>query len=283
MRKPDIFGAVSCCLTVSFIVLCLGTACQGQEGPRAGADPTTITVRGSKNVSPVAEIWAVAFAQTSEALRIDVVGTGTSEGIEDLLEGRAEIAMASRPMSPEESSTARQRGLEIRETVVARMGIGVVVNASNPVSSMTFGQLADVFSGAVRNWESVGGPDQAIVVVRKESGWSPEFFRSRILGDREFGADAMIVDSKEETVAEVGVRPWSIGFTGLAESLPAQDQVRLLRLVNDTSDEDATYALSRPLFFYTLADSQVVEPFLEFVLGDEAQEQVLGTGLYPAE
>ena len=93
----------------------------------------------------------------------------------------------------------------------------------------------------------------------------------------------MIVGSKEETVTEVGDRPWSIGSTGLAESIPAQDRVRLLKLVDDASVGDATYALSRPLFFYTRADSRIVEPFLEYVVGGAAQEQVLGTGLYPLE
>jgi len=265
------------------MLVCSVIVCHGQQGTRATADQTTIKVRGSSNVSPLVEKWAPAFADTSQALPIDVLATGSSEGIGELLHGRADIAMSSRPMSPEESAIAHQRGLEIRETVVARMGIGVVVNAANPVSSLTFGELADVFSGAASGWQELGGSDEPILVVRKESGWSPGLFRRKILGEREFGADAVIVDSKEAVVAEVGVRPWSIGFTGLAEAIPDLDRVHLLRLVNDISDEDATYALSRPLFFYTLADSPTVQPFLEFVVGSEAQGLIIGTGIYPAQ
>jgi phosphate transport system substrate-binding protein len=280
------FGsAISILRTFAIAAILIGTgaACQERGGEPAATEPTTIIASGSSNVAPLAEIWAAAFGESTEALDIRIADTGSSEGIADLLAGRADIAMASRPMSPEESAAAQESGLELRETVVARMGIGVIVNSSNPVSSLNFEQLAEVFSGALRNWESVGGPNQPVVVVRKETGWSPDFFRRTILGDREFGADAVIADSKEGIVAEVGDRPWSIGFTGLAASIPAQDRVRLLKLVDDASGGDTTYALSRPLFFYTRADSRIVEPFLEYVVGSEAQEQVLGTGLYPLE
>jgi phosphate transport system substrate-binding protein len=233
-------------------------------------------------VYPLALKWAPGFSEAFPEYRIDVRDTGSSEGIEDLLAGRADVAMASRPMSAEEASTARARGLDIRETEVARMGIAVIVNASNPVSEMSFRQLAKVFSGDAQNWREVGGSDQPIVVVRKVSGWSPDLFRHEILGGREFVPGAIVVDDKEDVVAEVEIRPWSIGFTGLAQALPAIDRVHLLRLTNDLSDKDATFALSRPLYFYTLADSPIAKPFLKYVLGDEAQQLVLGTGVFPA-
>jgi ABC-type phosphate transport system substrate-binding protein len=115
-----------------------------------------------------------------------------------------------------------------------------------------------------------------------QGGTHPDLFRDEILGDRDFAADAVVVDSKEDVVAEVENRPWSIGFTGLAEALPELARVSLLRLTNDRSDEDATYALSRPLYFYTVADSPSAQPLLEFVLGPEVQEQIQDVGVFPA-
>ena len=108
------------------------------------------------------------------------------------------------------------------------------------------------------------GQTKPITVVRKESGWSPDFFRRRIMGDKDFVAEAVIVDSKEEVVAEVVDRPWSIGVTGMPEAIPALDRLSLLRLVSESSDEDSTYALSRPLFFFTVEGSPSVGHFLEF-------------------
>ena len=103
------------------------------------------------------------------------------------------------------------------------MGIAVIVNRDNPVSSVTVGKLAEIFSGGIGSWQTVGGPDEPITVVRKTSGWSPDFFRRRITGDRDFVVDSVIVDSKQEVVTEVTSRTWSIGVTGMTEAIPALD------------------------------------------------------------
>jgi phosphate transport system substrate-binding protein len=226
--------------------------------------------------------WADHFGQKEGAPAFDIVATGTSEGIDDLLSGRADIAMASRPMSEEELASARDNGLAIHQTTVARMGIAVIVNRENPVSSVAIGKLAEIFSGGVQSWQPVGGPDEPIIVVRKDSGWSPDFFRRRVMGDLEFVDEAVVVDSKEEVVAEVSNRQWSIGVTGMPEAIPALGKISLVRLVSDTSDEDATYALSRPLFFFTVEKSQAIENFLAYVVGESAQAMIIETGFYPA-
>lgn len=281
MKARIFHDSVMWSVVLAALLICSTGACDGQHDTRSATDQTTIIVRGSSNVHPLVVAWAPGFSATFPAYQIDVVDTGSSEGIEALLAGHADVAMASRSMSTEEVSIARSRNLEIRETVVARMGITVIVNASNPVSEMSFGQLAAVFSGDVRSWREFGGPDQPIAVVRKVSGWSPDLFRHEILGDREFTTDAVIADSKEDVVAEVDARPWSIGFTGLDEALSKIGRISLLRLTNDLSEDDATFALSRPLYFYTLADSPSARPLLEYALGAEAQARILDIGVYP--
>jgi phosphate transport system substrate-binding protein len=248
----------------------------------AGEENASIVVRGSSTLQPVVKKWAGAFGQKEGAPAFDIVATGTSEGIDDLLAGRADISMASRPLSEEELGAARDNGLAIRETTVARMGIAVIINRENPVSSVAVSKLAEIFSGDVQSWQAVGGPDEPIIVVRKDSGWSPDFFRRRIMGDKEFFADSVMVDSKEGVVAEVSSRPWSIGVTGMPEAIPALDRVSLIRLDSDDSDEDSTYALSRPLFFFTIEDSPSVRKFLDYVVGEKAQEMIVDTGFYPA-
>jgi phosphate transport system substrate-binding protein len=248
----------------------------------AGEESAPIVVRGSSTLQPVVEKWAGVFGQKEGAPAFDIVATGTSEGIDDLLAGRADISMASRPLSEEELGAARDNGLAIRETTVARMGIAVIINRENPVSSVAVSKLAEIFSGDVQSWQAVGGPDEPIIVVRKDSGWSPDFFRRRIMGDKEFFADSVMVDSKEGVVAEVSSRPWSIGVTGMPEAIPALDRVSLIRLDSDDSDEDSTYALSRPLFFFTIEDSPSVRKFLDYVVGEKAQEMIVDTGFYPA-
>jgi phosphate transport system substrate-binding protein len=262
------------------LTLCLAICIHAPAS--AGEEKAPIVIRGSSTLQPVVEKWAEAFGQSDGAPAFDIQATGSSEGIEDLLSGHANISMASRPLSQEERSAARDKGLVIRETIVARMGIAVIVHRDNPVSSVEVGKLAQIFSGAILSWQAVGGPDERIVVVRKDSGWSPDFFRKRIMGDRDFVEDSVMVDSKEGVVAEVSNRPWSIGVTGMPEAIPALDRTSLIRLDSDDSGKDSTYALSRPLFFFTTEGSPRIQGFLDYVLGDQAQEMIVDTGFYPA-
>ena len=266
----------------SVILICCAAFFLAHAPGAAGGENAAIVVRGSSTLQPVVDEWANAFGQTEGAPAFDIEATGTSEGIDDLLAGRADISMASRPLKPEEESAARDKGLAIRETTVARMGIAVIVNRDNPVSSVAVGKLAEIFSGEIKSWQAVGGSDEPIIVVRKDSGWSPDFFRERIMGDKEFVEDSVMVDSKEGVVAEVSSRTWSIGVTGMPEAIPALDRISLIRLDSDDSDQDSTYALSRPLFLFTIEDTPTIRKFLDYVLTDKSQEMIVDTGFYPA-
>jgi len=269
------------CAAIVILVCCLAVCLLG--GPVwAGEENAPIVIRGSSTLQPVVERWSGTYDQTEGAPGFDILATGTSEGIEDLLAGRADISMASRPLSQEELALALDKGLTIREMTVARMGIAVIVHRDNPVPSVSVGKLAEIFSGDIQNWQAVGGPDEAIAVVRKDSGWSPNFFRRRIMGDKEFFEDSVMVDSKEGVVAEVSSRPWSIGVTGMPEAIPALDRISLVRMVSEGSADDSTYALSRPLFFFTIEVSPSVQRFLDYVAGEKAQEMIIETGFYPA-
>ncbi len=282
MRMARTQASISLVYAVGVTVVCCIAICLVHPPAWAGDENAPIVIRGSSTLQPVAEKWANAFGQTVRAQTFDIVATGTSEGINDLLAGRADVSMASRPMSQEELSAARDKGLTIRETTVARMGIAVIINPENPVSSVEVSKLAEIFSGEVLSWREVGGPDEPIVVVRKDSGWSPDFFRRRIMGDKEFVGDSVMVDSKEGVVAEVSNRPWSIGVTGMPEAIPALDRISLVRLDSDDSNQDSTYALSRPLFFFTVEDNPPIRKFLEYVTGKKAQKMIVDTGFYPA-
>jgi phosphate transport system substrate-binding protein len=267
--------------TILILMACVAS-CQVHGVSWAGEESAPIVIRGSSTLQPFVEMWAEAFSRTEQSIQFDISSTGTSEGIADLLAGRADISMASRPLSQEEKSAARDKGLSIRGTTVARMGIAVIVHRENPVSSIEVEKLAEIFSGEVRSWQVVGGPDETIVVVRKDSGWSPDFFRRRVMGDREFVRESVMVDSKEGVVEEVASRPWSIGVTGMPEAIPALDRIHLVRLDSGDSQRYSTYALSRPLFFFITEETPSVRRFIRYVLLDQSQDMILDTGFYPA-
>ena len=283
MHRDQNLAAVSGRITLAALISIISVAGFALGGGETEEEQTRIIISGSSNLHPFVAAWADAFSKSSESTVFSIDSEGTSEGLADLLSGRAQIAMASRSMNEEERLAAARARLDIRETVVARMGIAVIVAKGNPIGSMTIGDLAEVFSEPDTNWQTYGGPDHPITVVRKDSGWSPGFFRDRIMEGRDFTSTAIVVDSKEAVVAEVGSRPWAIGFTGMPEAIPALDRVALVRIVSDTSNSEATYALSRPLYLYSVEGTRSIEPFLAYTVGPEAQEMIVETGFYPAD
>ena len=273
---------VSSIRIVFVVTLCCFAGFQLPTTISAEDDDDALVIRGSSTLQPLVEQWATTFAEQGRAPSFDIEATGTSEGINELLEGHADIAMASRPLHQDEIEQARKNRITVRETIVARMGIAVVVNRQNPVTSISVENLASIFSGEIRNWRDVGGPDESIVVVRKDSGWSPDFFRKRIMGEQQFISEAVVVDSKEDVVAEVSNRRWSIGVTGMPEAIPALDQVGLVRMVDEEGHGDSTYALSRPLFLFSVENSASIKGFLSYVTGKKAQAMIAETGFYPS-
>jgi phosphate transport system substrate-binding protein len=283
MHRSQNLAAVSGRITITALISIIFVAGSALGDGDTGKEHARIIIRGSSNLKPFVVVWADAFSKSSENTVFSIESEGTSEGLADLLGGRAQIAMASRSMNEEERLEATRAGLDIRETVVARMGIAVIVAKGNPIGSLTTEELAEIFSEPETNWQTYGGPDHPIIVVRKDSGWSPGFFRDRIMGGRDFTSTAIIADSKEAVVSEVGDRPWAIGFTGMPEAIPALDRVALVRIVSGTSNSDATYALSRPLYFYSIEGTASIEPFLAYTVGPEAQGMIIETGFYPAD
>lgn len=57
---------------------------------------------------------------------------------------------------------AEESGVTLLYTPFAREAFVFIVNADNPVNSLTEQQVRDIFSGAITNWRTVGGNDQEI-------------------------------------------------------------------------------------------------------------------------
>lgn len=268
-------------IVFALLVVLVGAAAQVQPNQGEAAPPTTITIHGSDSFLHLVTKWLTVFSEESETFDFDLTTSSSSEGIENLIDGRTDIALSSRRVKPQELAIARQKGLKLREILVAHTGISVIVNRANSASSLTLEQVGNVFAGTVRNWQALDGPDESIVVVQKTSGSSPRLFREKVLGEREFVTEAIVVDSKEAVVVEVGNRPWSIGFTGLGEALLGHRSVKIVLLQRDSSGESSTYALKRPFYFYTIEGNLVVQQFIDFVVGEEGQALITGSAYFP--
>lgn len=135
----------------------------------------TIEIHGSTTVAGNVFTPHGAAIEKETGLTVKVVANGSSRGLKDLADGKAEIGMISAPLEDTVASANKKAPGSIDATgwKASRIGatkVAFVVHPGNPLGSLTVAQVAQILSGAVTDWKDVGGAAGAIVVVSETSG-----------------------------------------------------------------------------------------------------------------
>jgi len=282
------------------IELILLNSCVSQAG---NGSPTTqpisiknIANSGSDTIVNLALAWAEEYHSLHPDVQISVTGSGSGTGITALINGTVDIANASRRMKPEEMEKAKEEGFTPQEFVIAKDGIGVIVNPNNPVNHITIEQLSMIYKGEITNWKEVGGENRPIVAVSRESNSGTHvYFLETVVrlgnsGDKSiFAATILLLPSSEGIIAEVRDNPNAIGYDGLGY---ITKEVKTLAVAKDAAGKyvlpsaetvnDKTYPISRDLYMYTRGIPQgVLLDYLIWCLSAEGQKIVKQLGFVP--
>ena len=235
------------------------------------------------------QAWAEHFMKEHSNTLIAVTGGGSGTGIAALLTGTCDITEASRKMKDKEFEQAKKNGVEPQEFTVALDGLAVAVNLKNPVGQLTIQELADIFTGKIKNWKDVGGSDAPIVILSREvNSGTHVYFKEHVLrgGDDkrtdEFDKGALLMPSSQAIVDEIAQNPNAIGYYGMGYQNPTQKILAVAKDKNSpyslptiTNVKSGKYYISRPLLMYTNGQPQgVVKEFIDFVLSSPGQEIV---------
>ena len=256
-----------------------GSTAAGNSATESDAELTgSITMIGSTSMEKLANALAETFMEKNSGVTVSAEFVGSSAGIEAVLNKTADIGNSSRNLKDEE----KQNGAV--ENVVAIDGIAVCVDASNTVKDLTKEQLADIYTGKVTNWKDLGGSDTPIVVVGREAGSGTRDAFEELLGVKDACAYANELDSTGAVIAKVASTPGAIGYASLDA---VDDSVITVALEGvEASAENikaGNYFLSRPFVMATNgeieAQSELVQAWFEFVLGEEGQSVAATLGL----
>lgn len=131
-----------------------GTASPAQAEKATAARPT-VTLSGQEIVmSLVADLAYFYRHEVRDPPRFALTGGGTNAGIADAVRGISDGAMVSRDLAGEDP-----RGLTL--TRLARSGVCLVSNRTNPVPSLTRAQLQGLVAGRLTSWADVPGAARA--------------------------------------------------------------------------------------------------------------------------
>ncbi|HDP36694.1 MAG TPA: phosphate ABC transporter substrate-binding protein [Candidatus Atribacteria bacterium] len=245
--------------------------------PISQAGVGQLVVQGSTTVLPIAQAAAEVFMQNNPQANISVRGGGSGNGIAALIEGTCDIADASRPMKVKEILLCQKKGISPVPHIVAMDGIAVIVHSSNPIQGLNMEQIKDIYTGKLTNWKELGGRDQKIVVVSRDSASGTfETFNEIVLKGEKVIPEALAQASNKTVATIVATTKGAIGYVGLGY---LSETIKALP-VNGIAPERETvgsgkYPISRPLYMYTNgAPQEVAKDFIDFIWSEEGQKIV---------
>ena len=246
-----------------------------------------IVADGSTTVGPIAKAFAEYYMKKNPDVNITVGESGSGNGAKSLINGVCQVATMSRKMKPEELEAAQAKKIEPVLHTVAYDGLSVIVHPGNPLADLTKEQLRQIYTGEIKNWKEVGGPDQKIVVISRDTNsgtyetWETVVMKAEKITDK-----AEYVGSSGAIRQRVMSTPNAIGYVGIA----FVEGVKAVKVngVEATADSvlDKTYPIGRGLFMYTTGEPAAGSHLAKFVglyATEEGKKIVEETGFIPVK
>jgi phosphate transport system substrate-binding protein len=227
------------------------------------------------------------FKAQNPGTTCDIAAEGSTTGIAAIIDGTAQIGMSSRRAKPNEISAAAAKGVNMKPTIVAYDGLGVIVNAANPIKGLTKKQVEQIFTGEVTDWSAVGGSGGKIsVYTRNTSSGTYSDWKELAMKKRDYAPGSQKMAGHEQIAAEVGKNRNGVGYVGLAymkaggiKVVPIEGQMPSQKAVIDK-----TWPYARPTFYYTNGEPNgIAKQFVDFTLSPTGQKIVDRVGFVPVK
>ena len=256
----------------------------------SGLAQERIVLDGSTTVGPIGKAFAEYYMKQNPGVNVTVSESGSGNGAKSIIGKTAQVGMMSRFMSVGEYKAAADNGVMPVVHVVALDGLPIIVHPSNPVKDLTVEQVRKIYTGEIKNWREVGGPNRAIVVISRDtnSGTYETFYglvMTHAGGKDKIGAGAEYVGSNGAVRQRVQTTPAAIGYAGLGF---VDKTVKALK-VNGVMPSEATvrtgeYAIARALYMFTNQYPDLGSHLYRFMtihLTQEGEDIVKSIGFVP--
>lgn len=132
------------------------------------AESRRLVIEGTSGMSYITD-WAASFARSNK-IGVSVRVTNSAQAVKCVIDRTCDIGMASE----------EENGIKDGNLLLTPFGLGgavIVVSKDVPLESLGLDQAKRIFSGQIKNWRELGGPDQPVKVWRRreESGLHKSF------------------------------------------------------------------------------------------------------------
>ena len=248
--------------------------------PSAAQTKVPIKVKGTDSMW--GRVRSLALLYMKDHPQVDIAVSGNSlvdEGLQALIAGEADVAMASRRITAQESEAAKAKGLQLDEHMIGYGGIVIITDRQSPVDELSIEQVIKIFTGEIVNWKDINGKDQTVTVFKsgaKHPG-TLLFVESDILGGVPITKSAITLPDFPAIIKKVAETAGSIAYVRMRDPSPGPaSRIKLLKIRKDEHSlpvspsretiGNGTYPLRRPYYLYTAADApKEVRSFVDFV------------------
>ncbi len=245
-----------------------------------------LVIKGSDTLgAKLVPMLAEDYKARNSGVTFEIAAEGSTTGISAIIDSTAQIGMSSRRARPTEMSAATAKGVSMKPIVVAFDGIGVIVNAGNPLSAMSKRQIEQIFAGDITDWSQVGGsPGKISIYTRNTSSGTYADFKELAMKKRDYASSSQKMAGNEQIAAEVAKNANGIGYVGLAYL--SDPGIKTVSIDGSLPSEESVlakkYPYARPTFYYTNGEpTGEAAKFVEFTLSDEGQKVVRKVGFVP--
>lgn len=257
--------------------------------PEMDGSTSTIPLEGG--------ILASLFDLSQEEAEAGVTHSTTYGSFDNLMEGKCDIVFST-PLSDEQFNTAKSKNIELELVPVVYEGFVFVVNASNPVDTLTQQQIKDIYSGKITNWKEVGGNDAEIVAYQRNETSGSQNYMTAFMKDSElmepktdFIPASMV--GLMDAVATYDNAENAIGYSVYAYAADMYgngNEIKFIK-VDGVEPTKATMASKEyPLLNYNYAiydkskvDSTTVDELCEWLLTYDGQVAMANAGYIPVK
>jgi phosphate transport system substrate-binding protein len=211
--------------------------------------------------------------ERATGITLRVLGVGTGQGMAALLEGKTVAAVSSNTLKESielAHAVQKQAGKplltvpdNLQYHLITEDIIVPIVHRDNPVSNLTWEQLAALNTGKSTNWLDVGGLDMPVQVVTSHAGSSTmAVFKKTVMQGAAYAANAAVVTSTPFEVEFVSTNPGAIGAISLGT----------FNLDPELTKVITTSPIRRPLGIITVGNpTPEVRQVVDFFLSDEGR------------
>ncbi len=294
----------SAILIIFTAILFLGSIVSGgcssgnsaSESPNAAVEESLpfagqeLILSGSTTLLQASEAWASEFMKRYGGTII-VNGGGSGSGIADLINGINQLANSSRAIKDKEIDEAKKVGFDISEFTVLFDGLAVIVSDNVTVEDLSIQELSKIFTGSINNWKDIGGEDEEIVIISRDStSGTAVYFLEEVVQlkktaeENDYSELALRLQSNAEIINVIKENFNGISYVGLGfldSSLKAVDIEGVSASVENVKED--RYPISRGLFIYANEKemTEIGRAYLDFVLSAEGQAIGAEQGFVP--